>query len=78
MNITERISELFPKEVQEIISNNPEIQFYANDNIHAYMWRDSRFKDTQDMFQNKGAETRRELVEIFLSHLKNKQIHFQR
>ena len=75
MNITSSISALFSDEIQEIIFDNKEIQFYANDNNNSYMWRDSRFEDTKDMFQNKTAETRKELVEIFLSHLKDKRSH---
>ena len=73
MNITSSISALFSDEIQEIIFDNTEIQFYANDNTNSYMWRDSRFTDTKDMFQNKTAETRKELVEIFKRHLEDKR-----
>lgn len=69
MNITDSIAKKIGGEVEKIINDNPEIQFYANDNINEYQWRDSRFDDTKDVWKNPSAETRQELIKIFKHHL---------
>lgn len=71
MNITTQIAKQIGGEIETYINENKAIQFYANDNIFSYLWRDSRFIETSDMFENKGANSRKELIEIFKDHLNN-------
>jgi len=72
MNVTVSIANTAPIKVRQIILQNSEIQFYANDNINEYQWRDNRYAETQDMWGNKSAKTRKELIEIFAKHLVDK------
>lgn len=69
MNITDSIAKQIGGKVEKIIKNNTEIQFYANNNIHEYQWRDSRFETTKDVWKNPSADTRQELINIFINHL---------
>lgn len=69
MNITDSIAKQIGGEAEKIIKDNPEIQFYANDNKDIYQWRDSRFDDTKDVWENPSAQTRKELILIFKDHL---------
>lgn len=70
MNITDSIANQIGGDIQTLIKENPEIQFYANDNINEYQWKDNRFKTTQDVWENPSAKSRLELIEIFKNHLK--------
>jgi hypothetical protein len=69
MNITESIANQIGGKEGQFIKDNPEIQFYANDNINQYQWRDSRFNYTQNVWENEQADTRQELIKIFINHL---------
>lgn len=69
MNITESIAKQIGGKVEKIIKDNTEIQFYANNNINEYQWRDSRFESTKDVWENPSAQTRQELIKIFKDHL---------
>lgn len=72
MNVTDSIAKEIGGEIEIIIKNTPEIQIYANDNINAYQWRDSRFEETKDVWINRknDASTRGELIDILKRHLK--------
>ena len=70
MNITDSIAEQIGGEVETLIKSNPEIQFYANDNINGYQWRDSRYSDAADVWENGEHKTRKELIDAFMCHLK--------
>jgi len=70
MNITDSIAKQIGGEVETIIRNNPQIQFYANDNLNVYQWRDSRYSETSDVWENGEEKTRKDLINAFLNHLK--------
>ena len=72
MNITMQIAEQIGGEIETLIKNTKEIQFYANSNLDAYQWRDSRFEDTSNVWENKMPETRFELINEFKRHLETK------
>jgi hypothetical protein len=69
MNITSSIATQIGGELSVLINENPEIQFYANANINQYHWKDNRYEHTRDIWKNKPAETRQELISIFKEHL---------
>lgn len=71
MNITDSVAKQIGGEIEILIKNTPEIQIYANDNINAYQWRDSRFEETKDVWTNRknDANTRTELIKIIKHHL---------
>jgi len=71
MNITDSIAQQIGGEVETLINENPEIQFYANDNIGGYQWKDSRFSETADVWKNGAEVSRRDLIDAFLRHLKS-------
>ncbi|HSE99783.1 MAG TPA: hypothetical protein VLA48_02715 [Nitrososphaeraceae archaeon] len=71
MNITASIASKIGGKEEEIINKNTEIQFYANDNLHVYQWRDSRFEWSDNVWENKQCQTREELIEAFKEHLKS-------
>jgi hypothetical protein len=75
MNITTQIAEQIGGDIEILIKDNPQIQFYANSNIDAYQWIDSRFEDTSDVWKNKILETRQELISEFKRHLETKSRH---
>ena len=72
MNITDSIAKQIGGEIEVLINENPEIQFYANDNVNGYQWRDSRFSDTNDVWENNQCYTRKDLISDFLNHIKSK------
>ncbi|MBC7847239.1 MAG: hypothetical protein H7Y10_12180 [Flavobacterium sp.] len=69
MNITSSIAKTIGGEIEILINENPAIQFYANDNVNSYQWRDTRFEESYDIWLNKSADTRQELINIFKHHL---------
>lgn len=71
MNITTQIAEQIGGEIETLIKTTKEIQFYANSNLDAYQWMDSRFKDTSDVWKNSIPETRFELINDFKRHLES-------
>lgn len=72
MNITNSIARQIGGEIEVLIKENSEIQFYANDNVNSYQWRDSRFSNTKDVWKNNQSDTRQELITDFLNHIKTK------
>lgn len=70
MNITNSIAKQIGGEVEKLILKTPQIQFYANDAINAYQWRDSRYNDTADVWKNGQELSRKDLIDTFLKHLK--------
>ncbi|MBP9793321.1 MAG: hypothetical protein KBC56_04915 [Flavobacterium sp.] len=70
MNITDSIAKQIGGKVEKIIVENPQIQFYANDAINAYQWRDSRYMSSADVWENGEEKTRKDLIDAFLIHLK--------
>ena len=74
MNITDSIAEQIGGDVEQIIRNNQCIQFYGNAEIEKYQWRDSRFYETGDPWENGNYETREEMINAFLAHIK---LHYQ-
>lgn len=75
MNITTQIAEQIGGDIEILIKDNPQIQFYANSNLNCYQWRDSRFEDTSDVWHNNETQTRQELISEFKSHLETKSSH---
>lgn len=75
MNITKQIAERIGGEIEILIKETPEIQFYAIYAPDMYQWRDSRFKETSDVWANKRFFSRRELINEFKSHLETKSSH---
>ena len=71
MNITDSIAKTIGGEIEILIKENPQIQFYANDNVNSYQWRDSRFSNTNDVWRNMQSDTRQELITDFLNHIKS-------
>ncbi|MBC7748414.1 MAG: hypothetical protein H7Z76_07535 [Methylotenera sp.] len=69
MNITDSIAKTIGGEIEALILSNTQIQFYANDNLSIYQWRDSRFKEKSDVWGNKKCETRSQLIDVFKEHL---------
>jgi hypothetical protein len=69
MNITDSIAKQIGGEIEIFINENPAIQFYANYISNSYLWTDTRFEDSSDIWLNKQAKTRIELIEIFKEHL---------
>lgn len=69
MNITDSVANQIGGNVKELIEKTPEIQFYANEAIEQYQWRDSRFPETSSVWENPTATTRKELIEIFHKHV---------
>lgn len=72
MNITMQIAEQIGGEIETLIKNTKEIQFYANYISNSYLWTDTRFEHSSDMWINKQAETRIELINEFKRHLETK------
>jgi len=70
MNITDSIAKQIGGEIEILINDNKEIQFYANGNINSYQWRDGRYSDTSDVWENGEEVSRKDLIDTFLSHLK--------
>lgn len=70
MNITNSIAKQIGGDVEKLILETPEIQFYANDAINAYQWRDSRYSNTSDVWENGEEVSRKDLIDAFLIHLK--------
>ena len=70
MNITDSIAKQIGGEVEILIKENTQIQFYANDNLKTYQWRDSRYSSTSDVWENGEEESRKDLIDAFLCHLK--------
>lgn len=70
MNITSQIAKEIGGDVETLINENTEIQFYANDSISAYQWRDSRYSSTADIWENGHEINRKDLINAFLCHLK--------
>jgi hypothetical protein len=69
MNITSSIAKTIGGEIEILINENPAIQFYASGTADIYQWRDTRFEDSYDIWLNKDAKTRKELIDIFKHHL---------
>jgi hypothetical protein len=72
MNITESIAKEISFEVAEFLRKTPEIQVYANSNINQYQWRDSRFTETSDVWNNPSYDTRQEMRVALKTHLESK------
>jgi hypothetical protein len=70
MNITDSIAKQIGGDIEVLINENPQIQFYANGSTDSYQWRDSRFASTSDAWRNLQIDTRRELINDFLNHIK--------
>ena len=73
MNITSQIAARIGGELEVLINNTPEIQFYVVYSPDMYKWKDSRFKDTCNVDNNPKAESRAELITIFEKHIKDKE-----
>ena len=72
MNITESIAKEISFEVAEFLRKTPEIQVYANSSINQYQWRDGRFKETCDVWENESYDTRGEMRAALKTHLEEK------
>jgi hypothetical protein len=72
MNVTASIGIEIGVGVSEFLEATPEVQIYANANIIKYQWRDGRFKETSDVWQNENYDTRGEMKEALMKHLKSK------
>jgi len=72
MNITESIAKEISFEVTEFLRKTPEIQVYANSNINQYQWRDGRFIETSDVWNNPSYDTRQEMRIALKTHLESK------
>lgn len=70
MNITKAIGLEIGIGVSEFLNKTPEIQIYANENIHRYQWRDTRFPDTSDMWSNDDFITRLAMRNKLMEYLK--------
>ena len=71
MNITESIGQEIGQGVATFLKNTPEIQIYANSSINRYQWRDGRFKDRCDVWNNEDYATRMEMKNALMEYLKN-------
>lgn len=69
MNITVAIGKEIGVGVSQFLDKTPEIQVYANSNIHAYQWRDARKKETCDVWENESYDTRGEMRSALMNHL---------
>lgn len=74
MNITQAIADQIGGEYKEYILSNSQIQIYANDAIKKYQWRDSRFANTANLWENKDANSREELIEILIGYIKSVEL----
>lgn len=66
MNITESIINELSVESNDsvyadFVRENTQIHVYANSNINKYQWRDSRFEETKDVWNNPMYDTRTEM-----------------
>lgn len=73
MNITSQIAARIGGELEELINNTPEIQFYVTYNPDRYKWRDGRFKSSCNIDYNPVAESRAELIDLFERHIEDKR-----
>lgn len=71
MNIIESIAKEISNDVADFLIKTPEIQVYANSNINQYQWRDGRFFDTSDVWNNPSYDTRLEMREALKIHLES-------
>lgn len=69
MNVTSEIKTLFNNEIVEIIESRSEIQFYYNPTIDVYQWKDSRFPETNSVWENGKYTATDLLVEAFSRHI---------
>lgn len=72
MNITESIAKEISFELAEFLRKTPEIQVYANSNINKYQWRDGRFAETSDVWNNPSYDTRTEMRKALKTYLEQK------
>jgi len=71
MDITkEIISELKRKNVSKALKNIPEIQIFANHEHFLYQWRDTRFEEHSDTYENPQFKTRAGMKEAIEKHLR--------
>jgi hypothetical protein len=73
MNITTSIAKQIGGEIESLINENTQIQFYTNMTTEQYHWRDSRFLESSDMWSNKSTNDRSGIIEVFKCHLDNVQ-----
>lgn len=70
MNITVSIGVDLGVGVSNFLKKTPEIQIYANSDSQRYQWRDGRFEDTCDVWENPNYASRGEMKTKLMEHLK--------
>ena len=72
MNITEQIGLEMGDEITSFLNKTPEVQVYANSSTDTYQWRDGRFENTCDVWENQDYKSRGILKIMLYKHLKSK------
>lgn len=74
MNITKQIAELIGGEIEKLILDNEEIQFYHNNkSVYGYRWKDERYPESSNIWDNEHFKDKIALIRHFRKHINSKK-----